>query len=67
MSEQNRRAVEIEPLTPPHPKAPSAHATSQRGPDDGRALGPDADERQTQRQAPGGAAPGESAEDDTIG
>lgn len=54
MGEQNRRAVEAE-------------RTHDEAPDDGRALGVDADERQTRRQAPDGAGPGEGAEDDSIG
>ncbi|MEW5688403.1 MAG: hypothetical protein AB1942_26085 [Pseudomonadota bacterium] len=32
-----------------------------------RALSPEADERQTERQAPSNAWPGEGAEDDSIG
>lgn len=71
MGEQNRRAVELEPApaaseTPARPPAPVAQADPADDPGH-RALGPEADERQTRRQAPDGAAPGESAEGDTIG
>lgn len=70
MGEQNRRAVEMEaspgdaakPGSPERP-APPGHVD----PAEGRALGVEADERQTERQAPSRAAPGEGAEDDTIG
>ncbi|WP_068874521.1 MULTISPECIES: hypothetical protein [unclassified Phenylobacterium] len=69
MGEQNRRAVEVEPPAagaapqrPPHTTSPAR----QDGPPPG-ALGPEADERQTLRQAPPTASPGESAEGDSIG
>ena len=69
MGEQNRRAVELE--TPPGQAAakPSGQPAAASPPDPAaeRALGPEADERQTRRQAPSTAAPGESAEDDSIG
>lgn len=72
MGEQNRRAVEVEPLPsqaaphPPRPVHPAGHAPEPGSPDR-QALSPEADERQTVRQAPAGASPGESAEDDSIG
>lgn len=71
MGEQNRRAVDLEPApaqseTPARPSAPAIPADPADDPGH-RALGPEADERQTLRQAPDGAAPGESAEGDSIG
>lgn len=67
MGEQNRRAVELQ--HPPGDAAPPkpAAAPSRPAPAADRALSPEADERQTARQAPAAAAPGESAEDDSIG
>jgi hypothetical protein len=69
MGEQNRRAVEVEPPAngaapqrPPHRPSPAPPD----GPPPG-ALGRQADERQTLRQAPPTASPGESAEGDSIG
>ena len=68
MGEQNRRAVEVEPSpVDTKPSGPGAATRPQAGDDPTRALGPRADERQTARQAPAGAAPGESAENDSIG
>jgi hypothetical protein len=69
MSEQNRRAVEVEPTpgdaAPPRKPGPSKASWHTSG--DDRALGVEADERQTRRQAPDGAGPGEGGEDDSIG
>ncbi|WP_296595702.1 hypothetical protein [Phenylobacterium sp.] len=71
MGEQNRRALDLEPAPPavgPRRRAPAATPPSPADRDRAqRALGPEADERQTLRQAPTAAAPGESAEGDTIG
>jgi hypothetical protein len=69
MGEQNRRAVELE--SPPSDgrrgKRPGSPVAPAQDPSPERALSPEADERQTVRQAPPRATPGESAEDDTIG
>ena len=69
MGEQNRRAVELEAPAGDAAPAHSPSAQPVRPPDTAaeRALSPEADERQTRRQAPAGASPGESAEDDSIG
>jgi hypothetical protein len=72
MGEQNRRAIEGEG-TPgdaakrrvPRPK-PESHKPDP-DPDPTRALSAEADERQTIRQAPANAWPGEGSEDDSIG
>ncbi len=68
MGEQNRRAVELETPAADTPPARRAHGSpaSDGGPPPG-ALSSEADERQTLRQAPPTAAPGESAEGDSIG
>jgi hypothetical protein len=65
MGEQNRRAVEGEEPG----RAPKKAGTAQQPPEPGasKSLGIEADERQTERQAPGGAEPGESAESDSVG
>jgi hypothetical protein len=71
MGEQSRRAVDLEPerrvAKRPRSAAQRAEiAPTQARPDD--TPGPDeAEERQTARQAPSGASPGESAESDSIG
>ena len=69
MGEQNRRAVELEKpqaRTAPRTRraSPAAHP---QDPSPERALSPEADERQTARQAPPQATPGERAEDDGNG
>lgn len=64
MGEQNRRTVDHPSAPPTHPRTPGAPPPDGPPP---RALGPEADERQTARQAPDGASPGESAETDSIG
>jgi hypothetical protein len=71
MGEQNRRAVELE--TPPGEVAPTrphdATPPDSLPPDSAgdRALSNEADERQTRRQAPDNAWPGEGSETDSIG
>lgn len=76
MGEQNRRAVELE--SPPGEAAPArphdATAPDSLPPDSlppgsagDRALSNEADERQTRRQAPDNAWPGEGSETDSIG
>lgn len=68
MGEQNRRRVDLEAEA--LAKAPPSRASPPRKPPAAageRALGVAADERQTARQAPASAAPGESAQDDSIG
>jgi hypothetical protein len=70
MGEQNRRAVEVEGAPGDAARRSRRRRAAHAGPADpaaGRALGVEADERQTVRQAPAGATPGEGAEDDTIG
>ncbi|MDZ4376278.1 MAG: hypothetical protein U1C74_33260 [Phenylobacterium sp.] len=71
MGEQNRRAVDGEgapgDVATPQPAGSDHQPTQPRDTDDERALGPEADERQTLRQAPTTATPGEGAEDDSIG
>jgi hypothetical protein len=69
MGEQNRRAVEVEPApgdTAPRNRPVDGAAAP---PDSGgrRALDVAADERQTVRQAPPSAGPGESGERDSTG
>jgi hypothetical protein len=68
MGEQGRRTTDRDSTS----TGVSAEAASRTNPTPGptdtpRALSPEADERQTVRQAPTTAAPGESAEDDSIG
>ena len=69
MGEQNCRAVELEPPPGEGPKDRRARRAPMEGPpaDADRALSVTADERQTGRQAPAAASPGESHEDDSIG
>jgi hypothetical protein len=70
VGEQNRRAVDLEPAPGEgrparRPRRVAPDGGAEEAP--GRALSPEADERQTARQAPDGAAPGESAENDSVG
>ncbi|MBL8552962.1 MAG: hypothetical protein JNL41_01700 [Phenylobacterium sp.] len=69
MGEPNRRAVEAEGMPGEADTTRVGHATRipDRDPDDNPALGAEADERQTRRQAPDSAGPGEGGEDDSIG
>jgi hypothetical protein len=69
VGEQNRRAVEVEPPATGAAPQPPPHKTSPAPPDGPPpgALSAEADERQTLRQAPPTASPGESAEGDSIG
>lgn len=69
MGEQNRRIVDLENARPK--KTPSTRperpAPASDDPAPERALSPEADERQTRRQAPDGAEPGEGADGESIG
>jgi hypothetical protein len=71
MGEQNRRAVEVEPppgdKAAPHPD--DRHLATDLGPEPGAAKSVSIaqDERQTERQAPPSATPGEGGEADSIG
>lgn len=68
MSEQNRRKVDgVEPTGRTAPKRPGRRRADEGDASGRRALGVAADERQTARQAPPGAGPGEGEEGDSIG
>ncbi|MFN3522161.1 MAG: hypothetical protein ACK4YQ_07920 [Phenylobacterium sp.] len=71
MGEQNRRIVDGQGAPADRARArQAAHGEATPTPPDPapeRALGVAADERQTERQAPAGAAPGEGSQGDSIG
>lgn len=67
MSEQNRRTLDLQPSPGDvRPQAPVRKGSTNE--ELGSAIpSSEADERQTARQAPPNASPGESAEGDSIG